>query len=503
MKIKKILFSFVMLGLILSSCEEDFLETAPTDSLSSDVMFESLDGAQLALNGMYAKLFYYGTQGGRLGHHGAAYFGNYIDIDKMGEDMVRWDRGYGWYAATYGWLSHRIPDGAVNTGRWYFFYEVANNANILLYYIDDLEDAPAAAIANIKAQALVVRANMYHWLVQKHAIPYHVGNGNNPGVPIYTEPTQQGNPRSSVKEVYDMIMQDLDDAINYFNATPDPMARQHITHSTLAVAYGLKARVALTMHEFGTAVSAAQEAITLSGSLFTPDQFLEDPHHLFNNSSQSEWMWGVRINAEQSPIYASFQSHMDARFMSYAALGNGVQLNHLLYDGMSETDVRRNLWVAPEDEVEGSMFFMAYNNKKFLTPNIGSFAGDIPIMRVAEMHLIKAEAAARGGQVGVAQETINNFVSHRDPEFAGTTATGDDLIEEIMTHRRIELWGEGFRFFDLKRTDTPLDRREEQGHNMGLANIHQVETGDPRWQWFIPQDEIDANDAISSGDQNP
>ena len=501
MKINKILLSFVMLGLMLGSCEEDFLETAPTDALSADVMFDSFEGAQLALNGMYAKMFYFDGDG--LGHHGAAYFGNVLDIDKMGEDMIRWDRGYGWYTGQYGWLAHRIADGGVNTGRWAFFYELINNANIILFYIDDLEEAPAADVANIKAQALVMRALCYHWLVQKHAIPYQVDNGDNPGVPIYTEPTQEGNPRSSVADVYARIDQDIQDAIGFFNETGSPMAQQHISHSNLAVAYGLQARVALTKHDYATAISAADEAIALSGDLFSPADYAEEPHALFNDAGQSEWMWGVRINDEQSPIYASFTSHMDARFMTYANLGNQALINHELYDGMSETDVRRNLWVAPEDHIEDDEFYMAYNNKKFLAKEVGSMVADEHLMRVAEMYLIKAEAAARAGQDGVAQDAINTLVSNRDPEFDGTTATGDDLIEEIMTHRRIELWGEGFRFFDLKRTDTPLHRTEEQGHNMGLANIHEVDPGDPRWQWYIPQDEIDANDAITSGDQNP
>lgn len=501
MKIKKILLSFVVLGLMLSSCEDDFLETAPTDALSADVMFDSYDGAQLALNGIYARMFYFDGDG--LGHHGAGYFGNYLDMDKMGEDMIRWDRGYGWYTGQYGWLSHRIADGSIPAGRWLLFYELINNANIILLYIDDMEDATPSQRNNVKAQALVVRALSYFWLVQRHGIPIHRDNGNNPGVPIYTEPTQEGNPRSSVAEVYALIDQDIEDAINYFNATTNPMAQDHPSHTNLAVAYGLQARVALAKHDFGTAISAADEAIAHSGSLFSPGDFAENPHRLFNDAGQSEWMWGVRINDEQSAIYASFQSHMDARFMSYASLGNQALINHELYDNMTPTDVRRNLWVAPEDHIEDDGFFMAYNNKKMLSREVGSFVGDLPIMRVSEMYLIKAEAAARAGQDGVAQETLNHFVAHRDPAFAGTTNTGDALLEEIMTHRRIELWGEGHRFLDLKRTDAPLDRREEQGHNMGLANIHQVDAGDPRWEWLIPQDEIDANDAISSGDQNP
>ncbi len=504
MKIKKIILSFMVLSFMVSSCEKDFLETAPTDALSAGVMFDSYAGAQLALNGMYAKMFYYGTQGGRLGHHGAGYFGNVLDIDLMGEDMARWDRGYGWYTATYGWISHRTPDGGVNGGRWSFFYELINNANIILFYADEIDDATAGEIANVKAQALVMRALCYHWVVQKHAKPYHTGV-DNPGVPIYTEPTQEGHPRASVGEVYDRITQDLEDAITYFNATADPMAQRHISHSTLAVAYGLQARVALTMHDFGTAISAADNAIANApGSLFTPADFASNPDQLFNNASASEWFWGFVINEEQTPYYASFISHMDARYMSYASLGGQVMLNHELYDAMTPTDVRRGLWVSPEEAVEGDDYLMAYNNKKFLATDISApMASDLHVMRLAEMYLIKAEAAARSGDDGTAQSALNDLVSNRDPAFDGTTNTGDALIEEIMFHRRIELWGEGFRYFDLKRTDTPLRRTAAQGHAMGLANIHNVDPGDPRWEWYIPQDEIDANDAISGGDQNP
>lgn len=502
MKIKNIILSFLVLSFMLSSCEKDFLETAPTDALSADVMFDSYAGAQLALNGIYAKMYYFDGDG--LGHHGAAYFGNVLDIDLMGEDMARWDRGYGWYAATYGWLTHRIADGGVNTGRWGFFYELINNANIILLYADDIDDATAGQIANVKAQALVVRALAYHWLVQKHAQPYHAG-ADNPGVPIYTEPTQEGNPRASVGEVYARIMEDLDQAVVYFNATANPMAQQHISHANVAVANGLKARAALTMRDYGTAVTAANNAINQfgAGNLFSLSALSTDPHRQFNNAEASEWMWGVMITDEQSAIYASFQSHMDARFMTYAQLGGQVLINHELYDAMSSTDVRRHWWVAPDEAIEDDDFYMAYNNKKFLAKEVGSMVGDLHLMRLAEMFLIKAEAAARSGDNATAQAALDDLVSNRDPAFGGTTNTGDALIEEIMFHRRIELWGEGFRYFDLKRTGTPLLRTAAQGHNMGLANIHEVPAGDPRWQWYIPQAEIDANDNISSGDQNP
>lgn len=47
---------------------------------------------------------------------------------------------------------------------------------------------------------------------------------------------------------------------------------------------------------------------------------------------------------------------------------------------------------------------------------------------------------------------------NRDASYTLSTNTGQALIDEIMVQRRVELWGEGFRFLDLKRLNLPLDR---------------------------------------------
>ena len=506
MKIKNIILSFVMLSFILSSCEEDFLETEPTDALSTDVMFDSYDGAELAINGIYRMIYIFDAwydDDYNLGHHSAGYFGNVLDNDLLGEDMVRAGRGYGWYYATYGWRSHRIATGGVVTGRWYYFYNIILQANNLLVHIDDIDDGTRAEIDHIKAQALTMRGLCYLWLVQQRAKPYHEGR-DNPGIPIYTEPQQEGNPRASVGEVYDRIVDDFDQAIDLFEASN--MGRVHESHATIYVAHGLAARTALAMNEYETAVEHAQYVIDNSGtSLFTVGDFAEEPHTLMNTLGESEWLWGVHLSSEHSPGYASFQSHTDARFMSYASLGGQIMLNHELYDAMAETDVRRGWWIDPEHpDIGEDAFHIPYNNAKFLTHTAGAWATEIPLLRLAEMYLIKAEALARGaGSDADAAQALYDFMSNRDPEYDLSDNTGDDLIEEIMFHRRIELWCEGFRFFDLQRTDQDLVRTEEQGHAPEHADTMEEPAGSNRWLWRIPQDEIDANDQISSDNQNP
>jgi hypothetical protein len=68
-----------------------------------------------------------------------------------------------------------------------------------------------------------------------------------------------------------------------------------------------------------------------------------------------------------------------------------------------------------------------------------------------------------------------------------------------MNSRRVELWGEGFRFLDLKRLNLPLDRNGSN-HNSALAVALTVPAGDNTWQWLIPQSEINANPLIKQND---
>jgi hypothetical protein len=121
-------------------------------------------------------------------------------------------------------------------------------------------------------------------------------------------------------------------------------------------------------------------------------------------------------------------------------------------------------------------------------------------MRSAEMYLIEAEARARQGQTAAAQAALFTLNKARNPDYVQSTSTGQTLIDEIMFSRRIELWGEGFRFTDLKRLNLPLNRNGISNHLAALISVYDIPVGDVRWEFLFPQDEINANPAIV---QNP
>lgn len=523
MKINKIIATVALLTFFVSSCEQEFLETAPSGSLQEETVFETIEGAEAAINGIYRYMYEFDPV---YGNHDA--FGQmalHIELDMMGEHMVGRTLAHGWFGQQYAWRTHRNADAGMTNLRWLVYYKLILNANNILLNIDNVE-ASSSQINYIKSQALGIRAFSYYQLVQLYAPAWHV-NPDAPAVPLYLEPRQDGLPRASLREVYEQIDLDLEEAITILDGST---RQDHKSHINLPVIHGIAARANLArgsgpggVTEYLEAAHAhAIAAIETSGSsLYGINEFPQpidmsewegtwqsyitsefNRNQLFNMVSGSEWMWGMEVNEEQNTVFASFFSHMDATEFGYAQLGNQKLISNGdegLYHQISETDVRRNLYIEPG---KGKGALVPYTQVKFITPRQGSWAADYLFMRIAEMYLIKAEAEARLGLDAEAAQTLLDLMENRDPEYTLSTNTGEALIDEIMFHRAVELWGEGFGFIDLKRTGSPLDR-VDKGHSVGLAAILEYEADGDDWMWLIPTDEINANEAISNADQNP
>ena len=72
-----------------------------------------------------------------------------------------------------------------------------------------------------------------------------------------------------------------------------------------------------------------------------------------------------------------------------------------------------------------------------------------------------------------------------------------ELFDEIVNYRRLELWGEGFGFSDYKRWNKEISRKAlTKGGSASVAIAVTVKTSDPNWTWAIPQWETDYNDAF-------
>jgi hypothetical protein len=200
---------------------------------------------------------------------------------------------------------------------------------------------------------------------------------------------------------------------------------------------------------------------------------------------------------------------MSRNFSSTNIRGNPKAINRALYNNaiFTATDVRKaNFDPTGAHTALGlasSFTKKPYTNQKFLAAGGADSRGDVVYMRAAEMYLIEAEAYARmGTQDAAAQFALNTLRQNRETVAANYVAsvnTGAALINEIMLNRRLELWGEGFRFTDLKRLNEPVDRTGAN-HSVSLCVETTIPAGDVRWEWLIPKSEIDANNEMIQND---
>ena len=271
---------------------------------------------------------------------------------------------------------------------------------------------------------------------------------------------------------------------------------------------GLKARIALVMEDWNTAKAAAKEAITASQCTVLPVENFAG----LNNSSAANVMWGAEIISDQSTMYASFFSHMDADGSGYANSGAYKEISKTLYNQMSTADTRRAWW-DPTDERNGDYGYM---QNKFRFSDTQTWTGDYIWMRVEEMYLTAAEAECRLGEEAEAIKDLTSVMSKRVDGYTCnktgaalgklTTDVTGSLLEEIITQRRIELWGEIGRIYDIRRLKQGFVRTTEMGWPVATLLTNRPSNDPESYMWVltIPQTEFDGNinmDPIK--DQNP
>lgn len=495
--------AFLSLALSFSSCDNDFMETAPTDQTSDATVSASIENLYLAINGIHRK--YVSQDGSSQGQGGEPGFGH--SLDTQSDDLEFNSAVNGWHRVLQRWTAQSDPSSSYINVPWRVYYMRILNANLILNSVDNFESTGGDLYKQVKAEALTFRAINHFMLVQRHAKRYVKGAANSDlGIPYRLEPTTDAMARNTVAEVYDLINEDIDLAIKLMDGVKP--AVDNVNHFNYGTMCGIKARIALAMQEYSIAADYSDKAIKYAesnkgASLLTPAQVESCPTTpIFANiTNTGEAIWAAMTQDDQTVYFYSFYANMSWNY-SASIIRQAVRcINSNLYETMSETDLRRGWW-DPTGKMSvptTSFTKRAYQHRKFTARSSGDAVGDYAFMRLAELYLMKAEALARDNKATEAQTTFTKFQITRDPDYVSKGNTGDALIAEIMNSRYVELWGEGFNWLDHKRLGLPIDRTNSN-FDVATCTVLEVPADDKRWQWAIPQQEMNSNPLMV---QNP
>lgn len=332
----------------------------------------------------------------------------------------------------------------------------------------------------------------------------------------------ENNPRATREEMFNFILSDLTDAESLL-ADYQPASK---TMPSQAVVYGLLARTYLWLGGFeetyegfvtGTeaykkAAEYARKAINASGcTIMTESQWL-DPKTGFNTVNSS-WMWAM-IQTTDTVLnnLLSWAAHMSLEAVYGYGYGAQPGISVFSYERISDTDFRKKSYVTADRSYAAAQPYMSLTEEEFKT--VARYASykfhtaggeksnftianvvDIPMMRVEEMYLIEAEATAHYDEA-TARTLLTSFMAHRDPNYRIPAAT-TDLVEEIIFQKRIEFWGEGIIYYDMKRLNMSM-HNADTGTNAPSGAIISTDGRAPWWNCVIPLGAVQQNIALTN-----
>ena len=525
MKLYKI--SFLMLGaaMLTVSCNDIDKQYPEGGSLTAEQVKETNTAIPARVDATFSGMFSMMAQP-RMGLPNSSRPDDWgfgmaaFSLDLEGADMFMEASGYNWFSVC-GYYTSRNADYANPYIRYVIPYRHIGIANEVIAAFPAGTEDPVAI--NQIAQARAIRAFDYMALAPYFQFNYQTAK-DQPCIPILKDGVDYANnPRATVGEVWDYIMEDLNYAVEHLTA-----ARSSKDQINLNVAYGLRARANLFMGNYAAAASDAEKA--MEG--YAPATMAEISVPAFCNLKESNWIWGINVTTELAAIYPYATSSSWVCAFSGDGYAPACQIvpriNSLLYNKISATDVRRNWWLdenlhSPNwanltwtdsktgnsatgdkiatftiDDVKMEMLPLA-NIKFGMKSGVGSVNNDNdwPLMRVEEMILIQAEGLAKSGNEAQARTLLESFVkTYRDPAYSAGDR-GLSLADEIWFQRRVELWGEGFFMFDAKRLSKPVVRTHGAGTtNEPDAFAFNISPDDGWLNLRFPQTEMDNNIGI-------
>jgi tetratricopeptide (TPR) repeat protein len=400
----------VVAALGFNACDEE-LNLEPYQSISEDLALDSDNNVKAVLTGAYDGL----GNGDVLG-------GNALRNAELlgGDGEIAW---VGTFAGPREIANKQMTIGNLDAQElWLDSYTAINRANNVLTGLDVVAEDDKASV---EGEALFIRAICYFELVRFFGKPYEAGQANAQlGVPLVLTPTrgisEESNlPRKTVAEVYAQVIQDLTKAESLLPSENEWRANK-------GAAAALLARVYLQQGDFAKARDAANRVIE-SGDF----QLLSDYGNVFNrDENSSEDIFAIQVTTQDGV------NNMNT-FFSIPEFGGRDGDIEILEDHLSLYD--------PADD---RLKFFFDGNGATRSGKWNNQFGNVGILRLAEMYLIRAECNQRlSTAVGATPLADYNTVHTR----AGLPAATVVTLNDILLERRLELAHEGFKIHDMKR----------------------------------------------------
>lgn len=468
--------TFIILGLLcLQGCSEDILNQTPDHVISEKLVLNSVEKLDKLLTGTYNEVSR-NTYLGRVLYKRAAVKGTDFRFVKTTFNPREYES-----------IGYKYEESANNSGSceelWRQSFKAINNLNLIINNVDAAEGSEVAK-TEILGEALGLRGMIYFDLARTFSYPWIKGGAASQGLPLKLSSEEVVVERSTLGETYDQILVDLQTAHDLMGEnTWEQGSTKYLTKTGVKA---LMARVYLYKQDWANALKYAEEVIAARGesNLMGVDSYVFDDYN-------SESLFELSITSQNSLGSNGLGAQFDVKDGGQGDVIATQTFVNLL--GAYENDPRAALL---EEDKEGTQqAFVKYTNRG---DGGGLSAHNIPVIRLSEMYLIAAEAAANGAGGGDSEALsyLNTLIENRTTNFTAhqATETGEALKERIAQERRRELALEGHGVYDYIRRGKDIIRPVDEHVNTGVdaANLD-ISATDNRTICPIPASEIEAS----------
>lgn len=361
------------------------------------------------------------------------------------KDWVRYQGASAFYWQADPYLDYQGVPYTVNS--WTDFYHRIAAANSILSQLDEVETPMLDTTKlRVEGEARFLRAAYYFSLINTYAQPYSSATADEePGVPLKTNAEVEDRffARSSVKDVYNLIIDDLERALvclKEYSPFPRPVRTNYAAAATLL------SRVYLYIEEYELAIKAAGEAIA-SPYFSLLDLNTHDMNTSFSSLTSPEVLFS-QSGTFMAMLHQNDSINIGDMWVPVGAVcGNGYTTSMDLYNLYEENDLRKQAFFVPRHFGKDTYRCLKV---RVLDDNV---IGEDHVIRLAEAYLNKAEAEAILGKDSDAKKTLNDLLLRRyaSGKVPVLAQVGEELVNYIRDERRKELCYEGHRWFDLRR----------------------------------------------------
>lgn len=474
---KKIIVTSLLFLVAMTACESDFLDTVPKTSVAEDAAYSTPGKIVAQVNNLYGQI-----------QNASFYGGRFIIFNEQRADEFGQNDGN---AATGSavWNQNVSSTNDFVNKVWSVGYTAINASNILISKLNTTTVVSETLAKNYTAEAKFIRAFCYFSLIQTYSKPYNLDK-NGLGLPLRLTPiTSSGYndlARSSIDAIYTQILKDLDEAEKDLPESYTT-ALLNVSRANKSTAIALKTRVYLVQGDYQKAIAESQKIVSSSA----PFQYTAGnlTHKLESNFTP---IFGGSYTGSEAVFSIPFANSITETPASQSALAFNYLGQPILF--LTTAGISSNPALNSSSDTRSSLISTNAAKQKVLKKfsiTTAPFRDYVPVIRYAEILLNYAEAAANTDDLNTATALLKAVRNRSDPSYVFSDTDIDTktaLLNTIMTERRIELLGEGFRLMDLQRK---LQKLPSKIGSIGTAPLVLITSSN--YIWPIPSGEISTN----------